>query len=411
MSDRRTPAGNATGADNSLISCLLIASVAVTMLATELTVPSNPSLPAFFATSDRAVQISMALNLLGYAVAPPLLGPLSDRFGRRPVLLIALFGFAAASLLAALAASVEIFTLARMAQGLTGASAPVIGMAIVRDLHDEKGSVKVIALITMAIAVVPAAGPVIGGFVHNLAGWQANYGLLAGAGLLVVLLLAIKLPETVPARDPNALSLTQFSARYRQLLGCRNYIGYALLSAFGFAGMTAFVTGGPFYIIGTAGVSEVGYGLIQAALVVCYVFGALGASLGIDRFGFDRVHMFGVGLFALSGVGQLLLLTELTPSVFLFCLPFGIFLTGLGVVFATAPARALALYPALTGSASAMLTTMQMFGGAVAAVTVSLLHDGTAAATAAVIIISAMTAVGIQLLVVPNGRTIVDRQA
>ncbi|MEZ5666172.1 MAG: Bcr/CflA family efflux MFS transporter [Alphaproteobacteria bacterium] len=404
MSDRRTPAGSATGAEDGLISCLLIAAVAVTMLATELTVPSNPSLPAFFGTSDRAVQISMALNLLGYAIAPPLLGPLSDRFGRRPVLLLALLGFAAASLVAALAPTVELFTLGRMAQGLTGASAPVVGMAIVRDLHDEAKSVRVIALISMAIAVVPAAGPVFGGWIHNLAGWQANYALLSGAGLLVVLLLAAKLPETVPQRDPHALAFGQFATRYRQLLCCRNYVGYALLPTLGFAGMTAFVTGGPFYIIGSAGVSEVGYGLIQAALVVCYIVGALGASLGIDRLGFDRVHLFGIFLFALGGLGELLLLTEPTPSVMLFCLPFGVFLIGLGVVFATAPARALALYPAMTGSASAMLTTLEMLGGAVAAITVSLLHDGTAAATGAVIMVSAMTAVAVQVVVVPSGR-------
>lgn len=409
MSPRRNPAGNVTGADSSMISCLLVAAVAVTMLATELTVPSNPSLPEFFLTTDRAIQVSMALNLLGYALAPPLLGPLSDRFGRRPVLLIALCVFAAASALASIVSSVEVFTAARMAQGLAGASAPVVGMAIVRDLHDEKGSVRVIAIISMALALVPAAGPVVGGFIHDLAGWQANYAALAVAGLLVVLLLAIKLPETLASRDPHALTLAQFTARYGQLLRSRDYVGYALLPTLGFAGMTAFVTGGPFYIIDTAGVSEVGYGLIQASLVVCYIVGALGASLGINRLGFERVHMVGVGLLALGGAGQLMIIAQPYPSVFLFCLPFGLFLVGLGVIFATAPARALAIYPALTGSASAMLTTLEMFGGAIASVAVSLLHDGSAAATGAVILLSALTAVGVQVLVVP-GRT-ADRGA
>ena len=409
LSDRQKPAGTITGADSSLISCLLVASVAVTMLATELTVPSNPSLPEFFLTTDRAVQVSMALNLLGYALAPPLLGPLSDRFGRRPVLLIALTGFAAASALASIASSVEVFTAARMLQGLCGASAPVVGMAIVRDLHDEKGSVRVIAIISMAIAVVPAAGPVLGGYVHNLAGWQANFALLSVAGLLVVLLLAIKLPETLAKRDIHAMSLSQFAIRYGQLLRSRDYVGYALLPTLGFAGMTAFVTGGPFYIIDTAGVSEVGYGLIQAALVVCYIVGAAGASLGITRLDFERVHMVGVGLLALGGAGQVLVVAQPFPSVFMFCLPFGLFLVGLGVVFSTAPARALAIYPALTGSASAMLTTFEMLGGALASIAVSLLHDGSAAATGAVILVSALTAVGVQVLVVPS-RT-ADREA
>jgi len=402
VSDRRIPTGKEMGADNGLISCLLVAAVAVTMLATELTVPSNPSLPEFFLTTDRAVQVSMALNLLGYALAPPLLGPLSDRFGRRPVLLIALTMFACASALASIASSVEVFTLSRMAQGLAGASAPVVGMAVVRDLHDEKGSVRVIALISMAIAAVPALGPVVGGYIHSLAGWQANYAALAVAGLLVVLLLAIKLPETLAARDMHAMTLAQFGERYGRLLRSRDYVGYALVPTLGFAGMTAFVTGGPFYIIDTAGVSEVGYGLIQAALVVCYIVGALGASLGIGRWDFERVHTVGVGLLALGGAGQVLIIAQPFPSALMFCVPFGLFLVGLGVVFATAPARALAIYPALTGSASAMLTTFEMLGGAVASVTVSLLHDGSAAATGAVILISALTAVGVQVLVVPR---------
>jgi DHA1 family bicyclomycin/chloramphenicol resistance-like MFS transporter len=385
-----------------MISFLLVAAVAVTMLATELTVPSNPSLPDFFQTTDRAVQVSVALNLLGYALAPPLLGPLSDRCGRRPVLLLALAAFACASALASIASSVEVFTLARLLQGLSGASAPVVGMAIVRDLHDEKGSVRVIATISIAIAVVPAIGPVIGGYVHGIAGWQANYAALAVAGLLVVAVLAIKLPETLATRDPSALSLGLFAARYGQLLRSRDYVGYALLPTLGFAGMTAFVTGGPFYIIGTAGVSEVGYGLIQAGLVVCYIVGALGASIGIGRLGFDRIHMLGVSLLAVGGAGEALFLSEPFPSAFVFCVPFGLFLVGLGVVFATAPARALAIYPALSGSASAMLTTFEMLGGAIASVAVSVLHDGSAAATGAVILASALTAAGVQLLVVPR---------
>jgi DHA1 family bicyclomycin/chloramphenicol resistance-like MFS transporter len=385
-----------------MISFLLVAAVAVTMLATELTVPSNPSLPDFFQTTDRAVQVSVALNLLGYALAPPLLGPLSDRCGRRPVLLLALAAFACASALASIASSVEVFTLARLLQGLSGASAPVVGMAIVRDLHDEKGSVRVIATISIAIAVVPAIGPVIGGYVHGIAGWQANYAALAVAGLLVVAVLALKLPETLAARDPSALSLGLFAARYGQLLRSRDYVGYALLPTLGFAGMTAFVTGGPFYIIGTAGVSEVGYGLIQAGLVVCYIVGALGASIGIARLGFDRIHMLGVSLLAVGGAGEALFLSEPFPSAFVFCVPFGLFLVGLGVVFATAPARALAIYPALSGSASAMLTTFEMLGGAIASVAVSVLHDGSAAATGAVILASALTAAGVQLLVVPR---------
>ncbi|MGF1626292.1 MAG: Bcr/CflA family efflux MFS transporter [Alphaproteobacteria bacterium] len=409
MTVRRNPTGNETGADTGLISCLLVAAVAVTMLATELTVPSNPSLSEFFLTTDRAVQVSVALNLLGYAVAPPLLGPLSDRFGRRPVLLVALTLFACASALASIASSVEVFTLARMGQGLAGAAAPVVGMAIVRDLHDEKGSVRVIALISMAIALVPAIGPVIGGYIHSLAGWQANYAALAVAGLLVVLLLALRLPETLASRDLQALSLAKVTARYCQLLRSRDYVGYALLPTLGFAGMTAFVTGGPFYIIATAGVSEVGYGLIQAGLVVCYIVGALGASLGIGRLGFERVHMAGVFLLALGGAGQVLIIVQPYPSAFMFCLPFGLFLVGLGVVFATAPARALAIYPALSGSASAMLTTLEMLGGAASSLAVSLLHDGSAAATGAVILAAALTAVGVQVLVVP-GRT-ADRRA
>jgi DHA1 family bicyclomycin/chloramphenicol resistance-like MFS transporter len=402
VADRQNPAGNVTGAEGGLISCLLVAAVAVTMLATELTVPSNPSLPDYFLTTDRAVQVSIALNLLGYAVAPPLLGPLSDRFGRRPVLLTALTLFACASALASVASSVEVFTLARMLQGLAGASAPVVGMAIVRDLHDEKGSVKVIAMISMAIAVVPAAGPVIGGYIHSLAGWQANYAALAVAGLLVVLVLALKLPETLASRDLQALRLGKFTSRYGQLLRSRDYVGYALLPTLGFSGMTAFVTGGPFYLIDTAGVSEVGYGLIQAGLVVCYIVGALGASLGINRLGFERVHMIGVVLLALGGAGEALFFTQPFPSPFMFCLPFGLFLVGMGVVFATAPARALAIYPALAGSASAMLTTLEMLGGALASIAVSLMHTGSASATGAVILVSALTAAGVQLLVVPR---------
>ncbi len=389
---------NSAGMSTLLITSLLIAAVSVTMLATELTIPSNPSLPEFFGVSEAAIMVSMVLNLLGYAVAPPILGSLSDRFGRRPILLICLFVFAAASALAAIAWTVEIFIVARMLQGLAGAAAPVIGMAVVRDLFDEKNSVRVIAVVSMSIALVPALGPAIGGYIHNLAGWQANYAALAVAGLVVVMLLAWRLRETIDHYDHKALTLKRFSAKYGQLLRHRDYICYALLPTCGFAGMSAFVAGGPFYLIDVIGMTEVEYGLIQAALVVCYVIGALTAKVGIERIGFERTHLIGIFLFALGGIGELLLMTQTAPSALMFTIPMAIFICGMGVIFATAPARALTLIPGLTGTASAMLTTLEMLGGATAVVAVSYLYDGTAGAISVVIAISALAAVGVQAL-------------
>jgi len=156
-------------------------------LSTDLYTPSLPSLPEVFGTTAPTVQLTMSVNLAAFALAQLFHGPLADRFGRRPVLLTGMILFAATAVMAASAWSIGALILARALMGMAAAVEAVIALAVILDLYDEAGAVRVLAFYSMVIAIAPAVAPLVGGYVHVWLGWRANFWLLAALILAVTL--------------------------------------------------------------------------------------------------------------------------------------------------------------------------------------------------------------------------------
>ncbi len=383
-----------------IIPALLIAGSAVSILSTDLYVPSLPHLPAYFDTDAETVQLTMSLNLLGFAAAQLLHGPLSDRFGRRPVLLVGMSGFLILSIACALAPSIEVLIAARTLQGIMACAQAVVGLAIIRDLYSGPGSVRLLGAYGMAVAMAPAVGPLIGGHVHIWFGWRANFVLLALAVFLVTVLLWRYLPETT---EPNREALTprRLGRSYGALLLGRRYLGYSLVLAAAMGGLFAFITAGPFVFIDRLGVATNHYGLYQAVVVLAYFFGSLAANRGVDRMGIETLLRLGLGLMvAATLVPPLLLVLGLEHPLTL-TLGFALYALGMGPLFATAPVQALDAAPAARGAAAAMLGTLEMAGAGLAALAVGVLHDGSAWPLAWTLLASGLLAVVIYLLARP----------
>ncbi len=243
-----------------LIPALLVSASFVSILSTDLYTPSLPHLQGVFETDAERVQLTMSLNLLGFALAQLLYGPLSDRIGRRPVLLGGMLGFALASLGCAFAGSIEALILARVLQGMTACAEAVVGYAVIRELYDEAGAVRVLGAYGMAIAFAPAIGPVIGGHMHVLFGWRSNFFLLTGLILVVAFLIWRKLPETLRQPDPGAVDPRRILRGYLALLGDSAFMAYALIAGMVIAGLFAMVTAFPFLFIERMGVRTEHYG-------------------------------------------------------------------------------------------------------------------------------------------------------
>jgi DHA1 family bicyclomycin/chloramphenicol resistance-like MFS transporter len=377
-----------------LIPALLVSASFVSILSTDLYTPSLPHLQGVFETDAERVQLTMSLNLLGFALAQLLYGPLSDRIGRRPVLLGGMLGFALASLGCAFAGSIEALILARVLQGMTACAEAVVGYAVIRELYDEAGAVRVLGAYGMAIAFAPAIGPVIGGHMHVLFGWRSNFFLLTGLIVVVAFLIWRKLPETLREPDPGAVDPRRILRGYLALLGDSAFMAYALIAGMVIAGLFAMVTAFPFLFIERMGVRTEHYGYYYAAIVLAYFLGSLLVNRVAGHLSSDRLLAIGLGFCAVGGLALLLLVAGALETPVRVTATQCLFAFGLGLVLATAPIRAFDVSRVGHGYAAALIGAAEMGCGGVGAFLVAVFHDGTAWPIALVIAGTSLFAIG-----------------
>lgn len=358
------------------VLAILVLAAAASIMSTDLFAPSLAHLPEYFGASKEAVQLTISLNVLAFGAAQLVHGPLSDRFGRRPVMITGMIAFALASLACAGAQTIGQLIVARVLQGAAAAVEAVVALAILRDVFDESARIRALAIFGMAVAFAPAVAPLIGGWMHVLFGWRSNFLLITAAALAVVVLVTRMLPET--RREASQLTSFQVVAAYRGL--CRNprFMGYTLVCAAGLGMIFAFVTAAPFIIISDFGVPTERYGIFHGTIVVAYFLGSMVATRIAGRVS-ARVMLRGGLLAEAAGVLVLaiLLLTEnLTPWSLTAAM--SIALAGMGLVFAVGPARAMEVADSPAGVSSALYGTLEMITAGVAAAVVSLLHSDAA---------------------------------
>ena len=360
-----------------IVPALLMMASATSILSTDLYVPSLPHLTDYFQTNEATVKLTMTLNVMGYATAQLVYGPLADRFGRRPVMLAGMGGFILFSLACALASSIEFLIFARMFQGLTACAEAVVALMVIRDLYDEEDSVRIMGIYGMTISLAPALGPIIGGYIHVWLGWQANFYLLTGLAILVTALILAYLPETgLPAK--GSARPARVARDYLKLLKNRAFLSYSLVLGCIMGGLFVFITDASFVLIDLMGVETQNFGKYQAVVVVAYFIGSLLANRAIGRFGIENLVRGGLvlvvlGAALLPGLDRSI---GLTPA--LIVLGMSVFATGLGLVFATAPIRALDTANTGKGPAAALLGSLEMAGAAAGAMVVTIVRDGSA---------------------------------
>ncbi len=358
------------------ILAILVLAAAASIMSTDLYAPSLAHLPAYFGASKEAVQLTISLNVLAFGAAQLVHGPLSDRFGRRPVLIIGMIAFSIASLACAHASTIEQLIVARVLQGAAAAVEAVVALAILRDVFEETARIRALAIFGMAVALAPAVAPLIGGWMHVAFGWRSNFYLIAAAAIAVVILVISMLPET---RQRSAtLDPATVLGEYRSLCRDRVFMGYTLVCAAGLGMVFAFVTAAPFIIINDHGVATEKYGIFHGTIVIAYFLGSTLATRIAGRVSAQAMLRAGLLAEAVGVVALALLIANgsLTPWGLTFAM--SIALAGMGLVFAVGPARAMEVSDAPAGIASALYGTLEMMAAGIAAAVVSLLHDDAA---------------------------------
>lgn len=356
---------------------ILVLASSVSIMSTDMYAPSLPDLADEFNTTPTKVKLTISLNMLAFGLAQLIHGPLSDRFGRRPVLLWSLAAVVIGCFACVLAQNINQLIVARIFLGTVAAAEAVIGLAIIKDLYNEQQQVKALAFLGMVIAIVPAIAPILGGYLHVAFGWESNFLAIAAMAIIAAIVIYQYLPEsTVP--DPGALKVKKVLAEYWRLMQNAEFVSHTLLLGVGLGLIFVFVTAAPFVLITYLSVPVEHFGYHQAMIVVAFFIGSMIASKLADLW--TAVRLLNSGMFFIVLGAMLLIALIMTNQVtpVLLVTAYSIMTFGMGPMFAVAPSRALRSIKSNAGAAAALLSGLEQCTAALSGVAVSILHDGTA---------------------------------
>lgn len=353
---------------------ILVIVSAVNPLAMNIYLPSMPTIVDTFGTTLARAQLTLSLYLAAVAIAQIAIGPLSDRFGRRPVLLWGLAIFVAGSLICAYAGSLAAFLAGRLLQAAGGCTGIVLGRAIVRDMYDRQQSASMIGYVTMGMAVAPMIGPALGGVIDQAFGLTAISLAMVAVGLVVLLAAVADLHETNRTRLPAGIGLLWTS--YRALMAIPAFWAYALTAAFTSAVFFAFLGGGPFIAAEILRMTPSEYGLYFMFVAVGYIAGnwvsgrySAAAGVAMMILAGNLVLILAIGLIGLLfSAGYLHPLSLFGP----------VFFVGLanGICLPSSLAGAVSVRPNLAGAASGLAGSLQIGFGAIVSAIVGWLLSG-----------------------------------
>ncbi len=370
-----SPQAGRGGGKNWRLLTLLMAMTAIGPATLNILVPALPHLVERLATDSATVQLTLSLYLLSLATAQLLLGPLSDRFGRRPVVLAGLVLAVVAGLAAIAASSIGTLIGARMLQAVGASTGIVIGRAIIRDLYERDRAAAMIGLVTTAMVIAPMIAPLIGGILDTAFGWEAIFVFIAVFSAVVLVWAAAVLPETRPAAAAQGRGMLLHD--WGALLVNAKFHGYVLAGALGSAPFFTFLGGGPHVVVTLMGRSSAEFGLWFALTSLGYMSGNFTTSRLSRRFGVDALILAGIGAELVGAVLTCTLVASLPdagPAIIF--VPQFLISFGNGVLLPNAIAGAVSVRPQAAGTASGMTGFTQMALGAAATQIVSMLLVG-----------------------------------
>jgi len=357
------PSPSSVPSDRLLIP-LLAAITAAGPVAMNIYLPALPAVRAHFGITVAQANTTVSLTLIAFAVGILVYGPLSDRYGRRPMILAGLTIFAAGSLLCLLAPSFDVLLAGRIVQALGTSAGVVVSRAMLGDLYGREKMARMLAHLTMVMVVGPTIAPLVGGFVTETFGWQSIFALLLGANALIVGFAWRSLPETrrVDATDNGAGALARESlAMLRQPA----FLGFAGLAAMIYAIFLAFIAIAP-YVMTALGHSATEYGTWYLLVAVGYFLGNWTVTRHASRIGLERLVSLGTTIqLACAIVGTVLVLAGAWHPAAIF-VPMGVLAFGQGLALPNITASAVALAPRTPGAAASTLGFTQQLVGALA---------------------------------------------
>jgi len=351
------------------LTLLLAALTALGPLSIDMYLPSLPDIGRVLAAPTARVQLTVSSYLIGFAVGQIIYGPLSDRYGRRPVLLAALMLYVTGTAICAAAQSIDPLIGARFLQGIGGSGSIVLARAIVRDLYSGVRAARELSLMGSISAFSPIVAPMIGGVLQTVFGWRASFVVMGAAAMVAIVLAARLLPETLRQRVAEPFSLPSLFKGYASVLRHRGFRAYLVLLTVSYAGLFAWISGAAVVLEGVYGLSPAAFGFTFALGAAGYMVGATIATRLVVRLGLDRMIGLGVSALAAGGLGLAAAVAAHVSGVWL-VVAMAVYLAGLGLGMPQAMAGALTPFPDRAGTAASLLGVVQQTVAAAAAAAV-----------------------------------------
>jgi MFS transporter, DHA1 family, multidrug resistance protein len=359
----------------AVLSALTVVA-ALGIVASTIYVPSIPAIARGLDTSVARVQFTFVGYLIAFAIGMLVFGPVSDRYGRRPVLFCGLGLGVFASIACALSPTIGALIAARIVQGVGASAGLVVGRATIRDLYGRDGAAQVIAGLAIAMTLIQAFAPIPGGYLETWFGWRANFAAVTALAVAALALAARYIPETrAPSRPPAGSALATpgaMVASYLGLLATPRFLAYAVVAAGAHAGFHIFAAGAPGVLIGRFGIRPEEFGFYASLPPIGFLLGSFASSRLTRRLGVDALIRIGTLVLVPAGLTMLALALLDVASPYAVVGPMIFVCCGSGLCTPNAVAGSLGVDRQTVGSAAGLTSFLQMVGAAGATAALSL---------------------------------------
>ncbi|MCW2580015.1 MAG: Drug resistance transporter, Bcr/CflA subfamily [Blastococcus sp.] len=378
---------------------VLGAFVAIGPLTIDMYLPALPTITRELETTSAAAQLTLTGTLVGLALGQLILGPLSDALGRKRPLLAGTALHVLASLLVILAPNLAVLGALRVLQGVGAAAGAVIAIAIVRDLYDGRAAATMLSRLFLVLGAAPVLAPTIGGEMLRFTSWRGIFAVLAAYGVLLIVVGARALPETLPPERRRSSGVRGTLRGYGDLFGDRTYVGLVLVAGLTMAGLFSYVSGSAFVYQGEFGLDEQQFGLLFGAGAFWLIAATQLNPVLLRRWGPAQILVAGTVAGALAGAVLVALAATTTGGLWGVASSLWAVLFACGLALPNAPALALSRHGEAAGTAAALLGAIQFGVGALVSPVVGLLGND-AAAIGTVVVTALVLAIAILALVV-----------
>ncbi|GLQ04909.1 multidrug effflux MFS transporter [Sneathiella chinensis] len=355
----------------------LAAAVALGPLATDMYLPSLPTLEKDFSASVFEVQLTLSVFIAGLATFQLVVGPLTDRFGRKPVLIAGLLIFILSSLACTVATSIEQLVVWRFLQSVGVCTGVVIPRAMVRDLFERQDAARELSRMGTIMGLAPAIAPVIGGYIAVFWKWPGIFMVLALYGVILTVVVVFGVEETSPRENRQPLGLGRVFQNYGFLIRHPEFQAYAGVVALCFSGFFAYISNSSFVLIDVFGLPAEQFGYYFGLVVLGFITGTVLGPILTRQAGLKRSLQVGVSFCFLGGALLLLLAFADIRHALAAALPMLLYNMGVGIVMPQSQAGAMSPFPKMAGSAAALAGFLSLGFSGLVGMLLALLFNGT----------------------------------